>query len=168
MKTLTFAGLAVLALLIVLVTIAKTTAGRIAAASLALLTGCAMFAFVPVAGFLYDLGTGIVQIHAPSTAPVGEPIKIVLGAAVTSHRPIAGRYKNAVLYYRLQGEEGFRFVKPAEQKPIDSKHENFVFIIPGQKAGTLEFFFEYVFDDVVRKQEWKPIAVGSGPERSRT
>jgi hypothetical protein len=99
----------------------------------------------------FELGSGSVLINAPETAKINEEIKVGMVVGVTSVRSVTGRYKNPVLHYRLdQGD--FQSLKPIGHNPLNSKQEEFIFVIPPQsEAGTIEISFEYVFDNDHRK-----------------
>ena len=101
----------------------------------------------------FEMGTGIVARNAPDEVVIGQPIRIVFAASVPGGK-IAGRFKNVVLYYHPVGETDYRPRQLLEHNLINNKHENFVFIIqPQSKAGVVNFYFEYVFDNKARKIE---------------
>lgn len=146
--------------------IPKTRSGRLIAATLVFVFGLMLWhgrylLIEPWRLFGFEIGAGGLRIIQPDSVKIGEPIKIVFAASVTSRRSIKGRWKNVTLHYRLN-EGGYQTIHPVERNLLDDKHEDFVFVIPSQaEPGTIDFFFEYIFDGEQSKVPGrKPISVG--------
>jgi len=107
-----------------------------------------------LAGCFCPGGPGGGQPLAPPAAKAGDPVTVSLWAFVLDSRsmcggPAVGRFKNVMVYYRLQGETDYHVLTPIKTTVEDSEHVLFDFVIPPYPkgaSGELEVLFGYHLD----------------------